>query len=267
MKHLKATVLGSAIAVAMMASGSALATTIVKDNIQFNTGAVFQSAQLYETLVSPSSPTLSGYGMINSINGNTGYCAGANAFGCQLTFTFTGYTDTSLSTTKAVFSGGTITFYAFDKRIFDPSDPTTAAPMGASVFLTTQGHTFENANGDTGTLIATTSFPGSFLSNQFQGNGNGLLDVTGGDAASYFDSNTFKDNLNEFADIQFISDFSPNTCEGTSAPSPYVVCGSGTAKSVAAVAVPEPNALGMMGLGLAGLGLLLTWRRKGKKAA
>lgn len=262
MKHLKATVLGSTIAIAMMASGSTLAT-IVKDQIQFNPGAVFQSAQLYETLVSPTSPTLSGYGMINSINGQTGYCAGVNPFGCQLTFTFTGYTATTLTASKAVFSGGTITFHAFGSRIFDPSDPTTAAPVGSSVFLTTQGHTFTDLTNGTGTLIATTTFPGDFLSTQFQGNGNGLLDVTGGDAASIFDTNTFTDNLLGFADIQFISDFSPNDCEGTNAPSPFAVCGSGTAKSFA---VPEPNALGMMGLGLAGVALLLTQRRKGKKA-
>lgn len=262
MKHLKATVLGSTIAVAMMASGSTLAT-ITKDQIQFNPGDVFQSAQLYETLVSPSSPTLNGYGMINAINGNTGYCAGLNPFGCQLTFTFTGYTATTLTASKAVFSGGTITFYAFGSRIFNPANPTTAAPLGSSVFLMTQGHTFTDFTNGTGTLIATTTFPSSFLSTQFQGNGNGLLDVTGGDASSFFNTNTFTDNLGGFADIQFISDFSPNNCGGTHAPSPFAVCGSATAKSFA---LPEPNALGMMGLGLAGLALLLTRRRKGKKA-
>jgi hypothetical protein len=84
---------------------------------------------------------------------------------------------------------------------------------------------------------------------------------------SYFNTNTFTDNLLGMADIQFISDFSPNTCEGANPPSPYVVCGSGTAKKFAATAVPEPNALGMMGLGLAGLALLLTRRRKGKMTA
>lgn len=262
MKHLKATVLGSAIAIAMMASGSALATVV--DNIQFSPGPIFQSAQLYETQVGATGDNLMGFGMINSINGQTGYCAGANAFGCQLTFTFTGYTVTSISTNKAVFSGGTITFYANNARVFDPANPATAS-MG-SVFLTTQGHTFQNASGDTGTLIATTDFPGNFLSSQFQGHGTGLLDVTGGDAMSIFDSNTFVDNLNGLADIQFISDFSPNTCEGTLAPSPYTICGSATAKSVA-VAVPEPNALGMTGLGLGGLALLLIWRRKETNAA
>jgi hypothetical protein len=259
MKHLKATVLGSAIAVATMVSGSALA--IVVDNIQFNTGAVFQSAQLYETQVGANGDNLTGFGMINSINGNTHYCAGGGA-DCQLTFTFTGYTVTSISPTQVVFSGGQITFYAYDSYVFDPSDPSTAS-MG-SVVLETKGHTFSDPVNGVGTLIATTSFPSSFLSDQFQGNGNGLLDVTGGDAQSIFDSNTFVDNLLGFADIQFISDFSPNTCEGTRAPSPYNICGSATAKSVA---VPEPNALGMMGLGLAGLAWLSTRRRKGKKAA
>ncbi|MGH8234167.1 MAG: PEP-CTERM sorting domain-containing protein [Rhodanobacteraceae bacterium] len=264
MKHLKAIILGSAIAVATMASGSALATVV--DNIQFNPGAIFQSAQLYETQVGATGDTLSGFGMINSINGDTHYCADGGA-DCQLTFTFTGYTVTSINATQAVFSGGTITFYAFDSYVFDPSNPATADPAGSSVFLTTQGHTFYDPTNGTGTLIATTSFPGSFLSDQFQGHGTGLLDVTGGDAQALFNTNTFVDNLLGFADIQFISDFSPNTCEGTGVPNPpYAICGSGTAKSFA-IAVPEPNALGMMGLGLAGLALLLTRRRKGKEAA
>lgn len=263
MKHLKATILGGAIAAATLVSGTGLATVI--DQVQFNTGAVFQSAQLYETEVGANNDILSGYGMINSINGDTGYCSNGGGFGCQLTFTFTGYKVTSITATDVVFSGGTITFYAYGGgRPFDPSNPSTAS-MG-NVFLTTSGHTFTDPTYGNGTLVSTTSFPGNFLSSQFQGHGTGLLDVTGGDASAYFDSNTFTDNMMGFADIQFISDFSPNTCEGADAPNPYVICGSGTAKSVA-VAVPEPNVLGIMGLGLAGLGLLLIRRRKGKTTA
>lgn len=251
-------------ALALGASGAALANPITVDGIQFNPGAVFQSAQLYETQVSSTGDVLSGYGMINSINGNTGYCAGANSYACQLTFTFTGYTATSLSDTQAVFTGGTITFYASNSRTFDPSNPASATQ--GSVFLTTTGHTFmDNVSGNTGTLISNATV-GSFLTSQFQGHGSGLLDVTtgGGDAWSFFDTNRFTDNQGGFADIQFISDFSPNGCENSGNSAPYVICGSGSAKSFAMLpvaSVPEPAELGVFGLGLGALGFFM-WRRR-----
>lgn len=250
-------------ALALGASGAALANPITVDGIQFNSGAVFQSAQLYETQVSSTtSPgnVLSGYGMINSINGNTNYCAGGG-FDCQLTFTFTGYTATTLTDSTAVFTGGTITFYASNSRTFDPSNPASAT--AGSVFLVTDGHTFQdNVSGNTGTLISNATV-GNFLTSQFQGHGSGLLDVMSGDAASYFNTNTFTDNLGGLADIQFISDFSPNGCENSGNSAPYVICGSGSAKSFAMlpVSVPEPAELGLLGFGLGAMGFFM-WRRR-----
>lgn len=262
MLNKKSIALALGCALALGASGAALATPIVVDGIQFNSGAVFQSAQLYETQVSSDGDVLSGYGMINSINGNTNYCAGV-AYGCQLTFTFTGYTATSLSSSQAVFTGGTVTFYASNSRTFDPSNPASAAQ--GSVFLTTTGHTFtDDVSGNTGTLISSANV-GSFLTSQFQGDGKGLLDVMigGGDAAKFFNTNTFTDNQGGFADVQFISDFSPNGCENSGNSAPYVICGSGSAKSFAMmpVAVPEPAELGLLGFGLGVMGFFM-WRRR-----
>lgn len=254
MRHFKTVaIVAAAFGGAMLMASQAIADPITVDGIQFESGAVFHAAELYENAVSATGDELKGYGRVDSINSNLDYCAGgAN---CELTFTFGGYTVNSIGGATAAFEGGQIMFYADSAADFDASDRATA--KNGALFLSTTGHDYQDTDsGATGTLLATGS---NLASDQAQGNGVGYLDVTGGDAAQYFDTDTFEDFLGGTTDIQFNSTFSPNACDNTTTSQP--ICGTGNMKSVAE-AVPEPGALGLMGLGLLGLGFGVRRRRR-----
>ncbi|HET7370544.1 MAG TPA: PEP-CTERM sorting domain-containing protein [Gammaproteobacteria bacterium] len=260
MRHLKtAAILTGAIGGALLMAGQAVADPVTVDGITFEEGAIFQSAQIYEDMVAAPGDMLSGFGRIDSINGNIDYCASGGAGDCELTFSFSGYETTYLDPDNARFSGGMVKFYADSSANFDPSNGATASD--GVLFLDTVGHTFMGTDGNTGTLLATT-LTGDFTTDQFQGHGSGLLDVVGGDAMAYFDTNIFDDHIDGTtgADLQFISDFSPNSCGNTETNEP--ICGSGTLKGSVAT-VPEPSTLGLMGLGLLGLGFATRRRRRG----
>ncbi|HET6724969.1 MAG TPA: PEP-CTERM sorting domain-containing protein [Gammaproteobacteria bacterium] len=259
MRHLKtAAILTGAVGGALLMAGQALADPVTVDGIQWQSGATFQSAQIYENFVNKSGDELSGFGRIDAINGTTDYCANGGVGSCELTFSFSGYVAQDFGMDEVTFTGGMVQFYADTSPNFDPSNGATATD--GQLFLDTVGHTFQGSNGNVGTLLASAE-TGDFTTDQFQGHGAGMLDVTGGDAMAFFDSNQFNDHIagGPGADLQFISDFSPNSCtnSGTSQP----ICGSGTIKGLVKsgttpppVSVPEPGALGLMGLGLLGIG-------------
>ena len=243
-------------------SGSTLATPITVGGITWDpaSGAdlTVQALNFRESSVAAVGDVLTGYGQIGSINGNTTFCAS-----CDLTFTFQ-YTLSAIEGTptnpKVVFNNGTLNFYVDNTASFDSGNPTTAG-IGTP-WLTLSGHTaafggftalgqlYSNING-------AVSAPG-----QLSG-GFGLLDATGGPAAFWMNTNT-QPNGADFSLSSAFSTFPYSTCPSTST-NPASVChfpivGAGTLTGKT-VRVPEPGATGLLGLGLAFLGLL-TWRRR-----
>ena len=247
-------------------SGSTLATPITVGGVTWDPASGFdltvQALNFRESSVANVGDVLTGYGQIGSINGSNTFCAG-----CDLTFTFQ-YTLSAIEGTvanpKVVFNAGMLNFFVDSTSSFNVANPATAG-IGTP-WLTLTGHTapftgftavgqlYSNING-------AVSAPG-----QLSG-GFGLLDATGGPAAFWTDTNTQPNG----ADFSLSSGFSysPSRSCPSISPSPTSIChypivGTGTLTGKTLV-VPEPGPAGLLGLGLAFLGIF-TWRRN-KEAA
>ncbi len=243
-------------------SGSTLATPINVNGVHWNSSSPFdltiQSLNIRESSVSAVGDTLMGYGQIGSINGNNSFCSG-----CDLTFTFH-YNVSKIAGNQVVFDMGAFQFYTSAAGSFSFANPTSAS--GGTPWATLTGHTFTNSGtGDTGQLFATVF---GTTSNPTNGSGGfGMLDATGGPAMPYLDSNSVADGKGGFADFNLASSFLTFPADGcpTTSADPANLChypiegnGSLTGKTMK---VPEPGTVGMLGLGLAFLGLF-TWRRR-----
>jgi hypothetical protein len=127
-----------------------------------------------------------------------------------------------------------------------------AAVESGTPFLT-ETASVEDASGDSLVeTIPTASRPTSFSG----GSASGFLDVTGGAASPYFNTNTFADAFDTpnggFADTSFTESFSTGSVTDG-----FSESGSATYKGNVA-AVPEPTAAGLLALGT----LLLGRRRR-----
>jgi len=244
-------------------SGSTLATPINVSGVVWDPSSpldlTVQALNFRESSIASVGDVLTGYGVIGSFNGTSPstFCPG-----CDLNFTFQ-YTVSNITGDQVEFSPGSISFFVDNTTSFNVLDPTTAG-IGTP-WLTLSGHD-GSVLGFGGTAQLFSSVVGTVTNPLTGSNGIGFLDASGGPAASYFQTHTQTDGLGGFADFTLNSEFlfSPvRTCTSTSS-DPNNVCHypiTGTATLIGrSVAVPEPGAAGLLGLGLAFLGLF-TWRR------
>lgn len=256
----------------LAASGSASA--IVVGGVDFGTTGLtdhLETTTVAETFISGNNQTLSGYGLVNTVNSNPFYATGTD----KLFFVFDQYLSNSyvnnpgLTPDTVNFSAGQVRVYMLP--FFNMSNQDSASNMtliqNGSLWATFNGH---GMFGTTDTLQSS----GSFTGNTISFTGAGLLDVVAGGVPSvqaYLNSNGIGDGAGGFADIALttsgnnavLNKFDNTTgCNDGSAQSGQW-CIAGSADLRGKTTVPEPSVLALFGLGLLGMGFSLRKRNAG----
>jgi hypothetical protein len=270
-KTLAAAVLGGVMSLPFAASA------ITIDGITFEPGAVFETIDLFEgernggSITAPGQE-LVGIGIVNRIlraDNTVIWADGDN--GRELTIYFYNYIAESFSTTSVpgVIGVDTIQFSGGIVEIRSDSTPDFSAvgTIAQGVASASDGDLFLSLAGSpigglvSGRAITLTS---SGIRNGNAGSpflqadtllGSGLLDVTGGSAAAYFDTNTFGCTVSAGLPCPDDSDksFSSSGQLPVTLGSAWAFRGTGEVQDFAVI--PEPGTLALLGAGLMGLGL------------
>ena len=247
------------------------AQTSTVNGVTFPVGPVvggnqLQAGVINETLITAAGQTLQGVGFVASITNaaaNVVWQDGMN--GVRLGFVFDNYLSRSViaptGTTpgQVSFTGGMVDFYtlAAGTSLSGMGIPGDIARIRTgNLFLSTTAP-FTDAAGDS--LLATIP-QGSSLTSFNAGSGFGFLDVVGGAARNFFDTNTFANAFDlgsrGFSDLIFTSSFRTGTGGD------FPIGGTANLNANAVSPVPEPETYALMLAGLASVGWLSRRRRR-----
>ena len=238
MNQIKKAVLGVAMAVATMGAAVAAPQTVGGVTWDPDYALDFASSSVQMHQIIDANGTVGGYGVVSTMNG-TGQAQFCPS--CELTIVFGGYTPTTGGAGATTnYTGGFVNIYVNDgPSTINPYDPLTVNAGNTGVgtlWLSLAGHEYNGA-----TLLGTTN---SMMPPNLSGLGQ--LDVVGGVAAAYFDTNMQVGG----SDLAFSASFTqPYPGE------PNHVVGTGNFYGQTS-AVPEPSTYMMLGVGMLTLAAL-----------
>jgi len=266
--------LGTAAAVSLLAwSGVAHAgPTTTIDGITIPVGLIpggdqIQTGIIEESLVGAPGDVLQGIGYVQAIDdssNNPVWTDGTNGIRLAFTFTYTASVVTApTSSTAGVvdFTGGVVDFYTeaagyqLSGHGSQSADFAAVASSATHTWLTTKG----GANDAAGNTLVSNLPANSSLTDFAAAGGNGWLDVSGGDAGSAYNTNTYTNAFDTTNDVSGTSDLLLTSSFSTGVSGDFPISGT---ENIKGNTIPEPATLAILGTGVIALGLFGRRRRR-----